>query len=296
MKFRPHHLPAAGIFLLGLLALLAGPSLFGYTVFRPAVAQTYPSASTYIPTVTVPALTRTTTGNVASFTLNGQGIYSFRLGGTFATLAASVQVSNDASSVADGSATWTTTDLFPVPGSSGAVTQSVTAAGLYRVNVNGMTRVRIVVATLTGGNLVIEQAATPGPFIRTPSNADVGALLSGQLLAGTTNSSDVINYDGGGVVCRFVATTSSGSPSAVFNIQSYDAATASYRTMLSSAAITTPTGESTMMVYPGIQTSSLPSNWASISLKMPRVWRLQAVVTGATTAITGIAGCQNLSP
>lgn len=295
MKLRLHHLPAAGIFLLGLVALFAWPVIFSHTVFQPAQAQTYPTASSYTPTTTVPSITRTTTGLVASFALQGQGIYSLRVGGTFATLSLTVQVSNDPATTADGSATWTTADLFNVPSSGGPTLQAAIGSGLWRVNVNGMTRVRVNVATLTGGNLVLEQAAMPGPFVRVPANTDVGALLSGQIVAGTTNSADVINHDGNGVVCRFVATTSSGSPSAVFNIQSFDAATASYRTMLSSAAIVTPTGEATLMVYPGAVATSMPSLWTVAGLKLPRVWRIQAVVTGATTAITGIAGCQLLN-
>lgn len=122
-----------------------------------------------------------------------------------------------------------------------------------------------------------------------------GALISHTAAAaGTYNSAQQTNLDKQGVACTFVTTGESGSPSRTIAIQGYDYASATYTTLVTSTnadgtAWVTP---KTVEVHPGIQTTSLPTNYsAAINLALPRFWRVQEVVTGAGTTTTGTVSC-----
>lgn len=282
----------AALVVVGLLAFFGPPLLLRYSA--PVAAQTYPTTNpTYIQTAYLPVVTRTTTGVLPSFSLQGQGTYSFRVSGSFATISLVVQVSNDAPTVADGSATWTNVDAFQV---GGTFNSSVTASGIYRANVMGMTRVRLSVTTLTGGNLIVDQAATPGPYFRTSGNVDLGAVLSSSAQgAATVTSAQFINGDGSGVVCTFNQGAKTNTPSSTFSIQQYDAASDSYFTLVTSGAITANATPTPIAVYPGSQTASLPSGMVAIGVKLPRIWRVSVTVAGSSPTISYTVGCNMLN-
>jgi hypothetical protein len=109
-------------------------------------------------------------------------------------------------------------------------------------------------------------------------------------VAGTVNSADQFLY-GNGVICKYNQTARSGTSSTTFAIQAKDAASGTYTSYLTSGAVTT-NAESTLVIAPGIQTSSLPSNVAALNFVLPRVWRVQTVIGGTGgPAVTGTIGC-----
>ncbi len=116
-------------------------------------------------------------------------------------------------------------------------------------------------------------------------NFDTAALLTlTAQAAGTINSADQTNYNGRGAQVVFdmtVATTTS----VVINLQGKDLASGKYYNILSSAAITTAV-TTQLTAYPGAPVT------ANISTPqpLPRVWRVQAVITGGTSAATATVG------
>jgi len=130
-------------------------------------------------------------------------------------------------------------------------------------------------------------------------NLSLGALITNtQQGAGTVTSAPQINSVNNGVSCTYAQPVSSGSPSTVFSIQFQDTASGLWTSLVTSGAITTtgPTTPVTIEVYPGIQTSSLPTNVsASVNLKLPRNWRVSETVTAAANVwVTGTIGCDLL--
>jgi hypothetical protein len=130
-------------------------------------------------------------------------------------------------------------------------------------------------------------------------NLSLGALitLSAQS-GGTVNSPAQLNTGNSGASCTFNQSGSSGSPSTVFSIQFQDTASGLWQSLVTSGAVTStgPTTPVTVQVYPGIEVSSLPSGVsAAQSFKLPRNWRVQAVVTASTNNYTtGTIGCDLL--
>lgn len=120
---------------------------------------------------------------------------------------------------------------------------------------------------------------------RQRGNVDTAALITlAAQAAGTVNSADQTNYNGRGVQVVFdmtVATTTS----VVINIQGKDAASGKYYTLLSSAAIVTAV-TTVLTLYPG---APLTANVSSPQV-LPRTWRVQAVVTGGSSAATATVG------
>lgn len=156
-------------------------------------------------------------------------------------------------------------------------------------------------AALALATLVASPALSQVPASNPPYNTDIGAVLtSQQRTAATYNSASQTNLDKTGVVCTLNQTVSSGSPSTTFAIQEYDAASATWYTVLTSSAITGYPGSASatpaqLAVKPGIQTTSDPTNGYSLSWVLTRVWRIQAIVgsgTGAAgPASTFTVGC-----
>src|ERR1700690_4203777 len=73
------------------------------------------------------------------------------------------------------------------------------------------------------------------PSSQPPYNVDLGAVITlGKNVAGngTTNSANQTNLDKEGVVCTFAQTDSSGSASTTVAIQGFDAATATWNTLI----------------------------------------------------------------
>ena len=102
--------------------------------------------------------------------------------------------------------------------------------------------------------------------------------------AATFNSADQNNENGRGVhviVDITVATTTS----VTFKIQGKDPVSAAYYDLLTSAALT-GTGTTLLTVYPGLTAATN----TVVSQVLPKTWRVNAVVTGASSALTATVG------
>lgn len=120
-----------------------------------AFAQTYPTNNPmYVPAAVLPATTLTTAGTV-TFQNNGNATLLLRVAGTNSALSAVVQVTESRAS----SPTWTT---VPVQSVGGSRLTTITANGLYRVNVSGAAQVRFNLASLTGTNVIVSAAGSIG--------------------------------------------------------------------------------------------------------------------------------------
>lgn len=98
--------------------------------------------------------------------------------------------------------------------------------------------------------------------------------------AGTYTSANQINENSRGVRVT-IDVTAVGTTSVVFTVQAYDPASGTYLDLVSSAAVTT-ISTTTLTVYPG---ATAAAN-ATVSLPLGRIWRVKAVVTGASSAVT----------
>lgn len=178
-------------------ALLLGSCL----EYTPATAQNYPyQAPAYTPTAILAPVTLSATGDYY-FTANGLGGATVRISGLSGTLVAAIQGSNDALSVANASANWTTIQFIPVGG--GSVASSITANGFYAFNPGGLTRFRVHVTTLSGGSHVVTigAAGTAAPnalYLLNPQavSGPVGIVDSG----GVNNLS--VDSNGGALTNR----------------------------------------------------------------------------------------------
>jgi len=136
-------------------------------------------------------------------------------------------------------------------------------------------------------------------YAQQQDNLSLGTLITlTTQTGGTVNSPAQVNSGNSGASCTFNQAGSSGSPSTVFAIQFQDTASGLWTSLVTSGAVTStgPTTPVTIQVYPGIEVGSLPTNVsAAQSLKLPRNWRVQAVVTASTNNWTsGTIGCDLL--
>ena len=116
------------------------------------------------------------------------------------------------------------------------------------------------------------------------TSSPVSLIVLAAAAAGTLNSDNQLNELAKGVqvvVDVTVATTTS----AVFKIQGYDIPSGKYYDLLTSAAITS-TGTTVLTLYPGV---TVASNVA-VSAPLPRIWRVNCVVTGGSSALTATVG------
>ena len=125
------------------------------------------------------------------------------------------------------------------------------------------------------------------------SNQDLGAVLTNALRpAGTVTTQQLTNTNNKGVACRFVQTASSGSPSTTFAIQTYDTATNSYVSVVTSGAITdtTPTE---ITAYPNATLTTTPSGWVLNAVPLGLFWRVTQTIAGSSgPATTSRIGCR----
>lgn len=267
---------------LGLAALAAGL----LAVASLSQAQTYPTSNQYYtPSATLAPASATTAGTVATFQLNNVDTLIFRVSGDHATAVAHVEGTSEAGT----SATWSTVAALPLQATQGG--PSLTANGLYAVNTAGLKQVRVVLDSIVSGTFTVAMNGDGGTF---PGdyNRDIGAVITfTNQAAGTVNSVPQFNYDAKGVSCRFTQTANTSTPSTVFSIQSYDAASATWATIATAPAVATNTSQ-TMMVYPGLPASTAtPVN--SVNAHLGGIWRAQAVVTGGSGS-TATLGCGKL--
>jgi hypothetical protein len=120
---------------------------------------------------------------------------------------------------------------------------------------------------------------------------------------GTYNSSDILLSGARGVICTFNQTANVPTPSTVVNVQIKDPAsttlgTNTYVTVASTTAVTTAnaaagTTQAGIIVYPGAQTTGLPTGFVGISLPTPLRMRVQMVI-GGTGSSTAVVGCSTI--
>lgn len=159
----------------------------------------------------------------------------------------------------------------------------------------------LLAASLALAPMVPARAQTPS-LPPPPYNVDLGALITNALrLPGTVTSAVQQNLANRGVLCKLVETLSSGTPSTVFKIQSYDAASATWTDLATSTALTggTQTNGVSALVYPGAVMTTTPTGWVLNSLPLPRAWRLSQTISaglgaGATPSTTSKIGCNYL--
>lgn len=150
-------------------------------------------------------------------------------------------------------------------------------------------------------SLLLAVAMLPAPaqtpsVVNPPYNVDLGVQITNTVrTAGTVTTSQLDNLAYKGVVCTFVQTAASGSPSTTFSIQGYDAATASYLTYVTSSAITDTT-VTAAAVYPGLLATAVPSGVTAINMHLPRKWRISQTIGGSSgPATTSKIGCVGLN-
>lgn len=157
----------------------------------------------------------------------------------------------------------------------------------------------ILGAALAGALCGAAFAAPNPPQNGYPVNSDIGAVLTNTLRtpATVTGTPSVPNNNWRGVVCTSLWTASSGSPTEVFSIEGFDAATAAWYQIAttgtkSSNAGGTPT---TLAVYPGVAVGSLSTGNSAQSAVLPKVWRAKSVVGSgggaAGPALSNKIGC-----
>lgn len=264
-----------------------------------AFGQAYPSQQpVYIPNGVLAAQTLVTTTSTTPFVVQGQGALAVKIAGTFSVLAAKMQGTVDPVAIAAGSATWVDLTAYLAGANGAQALNSITAAGTYRVDAAGYTRVRLNVTSLTGTNVIATMVATPPQPLVLGRNSSVTALTFTNGTATsltTTNSADFINDSGKGVTCTYYQTGHTNTVSVAMNIQSKDVASGAYSTILALANMTTDSTVYVSQIYPGMQTSSLPTNMSGLGIHLPRVWRVQTVQAAGTGAIAATVGCDSLN-
>lgn len=145
-----------------ILAIALGAAL---AVSALATAQNYPTTNpVYQPAAILPATTLTAAGTVA-FQNNGNGTMYMRVAGTNSVIAATVEVSDQRA----GTPVWSGISMQQIPGPR---VGSVTANGLYRLNVAGAAQVRFNLASFTGTNVIVSFSAGLGnDFVTTLPSA-----------------------------------------------------------------------------------------------------------------------------
>lgn len=152
-------------------------------------------------------------------------------------------------------------------------------------------------APFVTGLVIVAALAVPAAAQQTPFglNRALGPILNNSAAAaGTVNGPDIQNLSYKGAICTLNMTAEAGNPSTVFSIQMKDTVSNTYQKLVSSGAITALNTPTSIVVYPGIQTSSLPTGMVGISLKLPAWWRVGETITGGTS-MTSTTGCDGLN-
>lgn len=143
---------------------------------------------------------------------------------------------------------------------------------------------------------VAQVPSVPGPY-----NIDIGAVLTDTANVTTPRTSaNQSNTAYVGVVCTYVATAGSGSASVSISIDAFDAATNSWRTLVSTPYLPVTNSGSTglntrleVAIFRGaLSTSPLLPNMYVANVALPRVWRVSRQINGTLgPALTGKVGC-----
>ena len=119
-------------------------------------------------------------------------------------------------------------------------------------------------------------------------NNDLRAVVSLSAATANGNSAVLTNSMGRGVRVNINITALTGtSPTLTVTIRGYDAASASYFTLLASTALNA-TGFTSLLVYPGAAASAN----VSANNVVPQKWDVSYTLGGTTPAITATIGAQ----
>jgi len=172
--------------------------LFSLGLASVALAQTYPTTTpVYIPTAQEAPVTCTAACDVY-FSVQGVTTVSVQFTGSPSSFTAALRGSNQNSTIANSSVTWTTLNLTPLNG--GATVTSVTAVGTWTASTAALTRVNVHV-TAVSGSVTVNLAGTNGGAVSYSAGSvvltDVEATGSGNggaapakvaVIGGTYNS------------------------------------------------------------------------------------------------------------
>jgi hypothetical protein len=103
-----------------------------------------------------------------------------------------------------------------------------------------------------------------------------------------------LNSADNGVICTFNQASHTGSPSTTIEIDFEDPTSNTWQQAVVSGAITADTTPTSVMVYPGIQTSSLPTGMVAKGIKLPPIWSVKQSQTTGGATITGTTSCDLL--
>lgn len=121
-----------------------------------------------------------------------------------------------------------------------------------------------------------------------PVNNDLGAVVTLTAASANGTSAQLNNAQARGVRVVIDITAITGTtPTLTVTIQSYDAASNTYNTLLASAALNA-TGVTELLVYPGAAATANISADAVLSPK----WRIAYAIGGTTPAVTATIGAQ----
>jgi hypothetical protein len=155
--------------------------------------------------------------------------------------------------------------------------------------------IKLLALVAAAAAMLLTPARAQVPSVPAPYNVDLGAVITNSARApATVTTSQLDNLAYNGAECTFNQSAASGSSSTTFSIQFYDSASNSYQSLVTSGAITSSSVPTTIVVYPGVQTSSLPTGMVALNMKLPRKWRVSQTNAGANTTTTGTIGCNLL--
>lgn len=126
------------------------------------------------------------------------------------------------------------------------------------------------------------------------AQAGCSLITNASATAATVSSAAQLNTYHRGVLCTMNMSAHTNSPSTTVVVQGYDAASAAWYALGTSGAVTSDAAPTSIMVYPGAQTSSLPTGMSATGVKLPKRWRVQNVIAGTTPIVTSTTGCQLL--
>lgn len=225
---------------------------------------------TYIPTALVAPATYTAPANYV-FTTNGIATASLRITGTCTSLAGTLQGTND-------STNWTPLNIHSVGGGSSAT--SFSAAGFWRANVTGFSKVRVNITALTA-SCTVAMAGTQSAshasadlcqdaaISKSSAVVNVGASTTAALVAAATGKSVYL--------CSFVASAAGTNPTMTFK-------SGTQTTVACDTGVVSLSGA----MVPSATTGMVSMGPGSTVLKTSAVSQQLCLTTGATTSIQGV--------
>ena len=190
MQFR--NLLKASLSSVAVAALVAAP-------ISTTLAQTRPTSTpTYIPNgIFAPQTVAAASAPVATtpyVTANESTILA-RVGGTFTGLTGIFQVSSDSPSTAAASSTWVNVNAVPMSGVGGIV-KTVIAAGTYRINTNGATKVRFNITAMSTGSVVLQTTGSLGAALPDVGFAKRGTYMASFQITPAASGTDLFTLNG----------------------------------------------------------------------------------------------------